>query len=128
MGSFNQVVLVGNMTRDPELRYTGGGTAVCEFSLAVNERVKKGDQWVDEVNYFDVVYFGKRAETVNQYLGKGSQLLVSGRLKHERWEKDGKKNSRVKVVGNELTMLGGNRKSGGQRASDNYAPEEEVPF
>lgn len=106
MASFNRVTLLGNLTRDPELKYIPSGTAVAEVGLAVNERVKKGNEWVDEVHYFDVVLWGKTAEAAANYLNKGSQMLVDGRLRFEQWEKDGKKHSKVKVVGERMQMLG----------------------
>ena len=111
MASFNRVVLVGNLTRDVELRYTPQGTAVTDVGMAVNERVKRNDQWVDEANFFDVTLWGRLAEIAGEYLSKGSSVLIEGRLKQETWEQEGKKRSKVKVVAEKLQMLGG--KSGG---------------
>lgn len=134
MAGFNNVVLLGNLTRDPELRYIASGTAVCDCSIAVNEKVKKGNDWVDEVHFFDLTIWGRRAEVVNEYLGKGSQILVKGKLRQERWEKDGRKHSKVKVNVDEVTMLGSNRKSEGggssSRSADYHgtADDEEDPF
>lgn len=113
MASFNRAIIVGNLTRDPELRYTQGGLAVADVALAVNDRVKRGEDWVDEVSYLDVTFFGKSAETVNQYLTKGSPLLVEGRLKQERWEKDGQKRSKVKIIAEQMKFLESGRKEGG---------------
>ena len=107
MASFNRVVLVGNLTRDVELRYTPQGTAVTDIGLAVNERVKRNDQWVDEANFFDVTLWGRLAEIAGEYLSKGSSVLIEGRLKQETWEQEGKKRSKVKVVAEKLQMLGG---------------------
>src|SRR6187455_2651088 len=98
MASFNRVVLVGNLTRDPELRYIPSGTAVSDIGLAVNDRVKKGDQWVDEVTFIDITLWGRTAEIANEYLSKGSPVLIEGRLKLDRWEKDGQKHSKLKVT------------------------------
>ena len=106
MASFNRVVLVGNLTRDVELRYTPQGTAVTDVGLAVNERVKRNDQWVDEANFFDVTLWGRLAEIAAEYLSKGSSVLIEGRLKQETWEQEGKKRSKVKVVAEKLQMLG----------------------
>ena len=106
MASFNRVILVGNLTRDPELRYIPSGTAVSDIGLAVNDRVKKGDQWVDEVTFIDVTLWGRTAEIANEYLSKGSPVLIEGRLKLDRWEKDGQKHSKLKVTGDKLQMLG----------------------
>lgn len=123
MASFNRVIVVGNLTRDPELRYVAGGTAVCEASLAVNDKVKRGDQWVDEVSFFDVVFWGRLAEVVNEYLGKGSPLLVEGRLKQERWEKDGSKHSRVKIIAGVMQMLGKKGDGGESRSQSQGRPQ-----
>ena len=106
MASFNRVVLVGNLTRDPELRYIPSGTAVSDIGIAVNDRVKRGDQWVDEATFVDVTLWGRTAEIANEYLSKGAPVLIEGRLKLERWEKDGQKHSKLKVVGERLQMLG----------------------
>ena len=118
MASFNRVVLVGNLTRDPELRYLPSGTAVSDIGLAVNDRVKRNDQWVDEPVFVDVTLWGRTAEIANEYLSKGSPVLIEGRLKLDRWEKDGQKHSKLKVVGERLQMLGsrdGARGGGGGR-------------
>jgi len=113
MASFNKVILMGNLTRDPEVRYTPGGTAVSEIGLAVNDRRKdaKGD-WVDEVTFVDITLWGRQAEIAGEYLNKGSQILVEGRLKLDSWEKDGQKRSKLRVVGENMRMLGG--KGGGK--------------
>jgi single-strand DNA-binding protein len=149
MASFNRVILVGNLTRDVELRYTPSGTAVTDVSIAVNERIKKNDQWVDDVNYFDVTLWGRTAEIVNEYLGKGSPILIEGRLKQDSWEQEGQKRSKVKVIGERIQMLGGrptaqgNSPHNGSRVSTAAAanivaedeadlthsiPQDEVPF
>ena len=113
MASFNRVILVGNLTRDPELRYIPSGTAVSDIGLAVNDRVKKGDQWVDETTFVDITLWGRTAEIANEYLSKGSSVLIEGRLKLDRWEKDGQKHSKLKVVGDKMQMLGGKGEGGG---------------
>ena len=117
MASFNRVVLVGNLTRDVELRRTPQGTAVTDVGLAVNERVKRNDEWVDEANFFDITLWGRTAEVASEYLSKGSSVLIEGRLKYETWlQDDGAKRSKVKVVGERMQMLGG-RGGGGQGGS-----------
>lgn len=117
MASFNRVVLVGNLTRDVELRRTPQGTAVTDLGLAVNERVKRNEQWVDEVNYFDITLWGRTAEVAGEYLSKGSSVLIEGRLKYESWsQEDGTKRSKVKVVGEKMQMLG-SRSGGSQGGS-----------
>lgn len=113
MASYNRVILVGNLTRDIELRYIPSGTAVAEIGLAVNDRVKRGDQWVEEATFVDVTLWGRDAEVANQYLNKGSSLLIEGRLKLDQWEKDGQKRSKLKVVADKMQMLGGRSGGGG---------------
>jgi len=113
MASYNRVVLVGNLTRDPELRYIPSGTAVSEIGLAVNDRVKKGDQWVDETTFVDVTLWARTAEVANEYLSKGSSVLIEGRLKLDMWEKDGQKRSKLRVVADKMQMLGGRGGDGG---------------
>lgn len=114
--SINQVILMGNLTRDPELRTTPGGQNVCSFSLAVNRSWQGQDgQTQEAVDYFDVTAWGKLGELVNQYLAKGRKCLVMGRLSQRSWEKDGQKHSKVEVVANDVTFLdgGGQGNSGG---------------
>jgi len=112
MASYNRVILLGNLTRDPELRYTPSGTAVTDIGLAVNDRRKGANgEWIEEVTFVDVTLWGRTAEIATEYLGKGSPTLIEGRLKFDTWEKDGKKNSKLKVVGERLQLLGA--KSGG---------------
>jgi single-strand DNA-binding protein len=113
MASFNRVILVGNLTRDPELRYIPSGTAVSDIGLAVNDRVKRGDQWVDETTFVDITLWGRTAEIANEYLSKGAPVLIEGRLKLDRWEKEGQKHQKLKVVCDRMQMLGG--KDGGGR-------------
>jgi single-strand DNA-binding protein len=113
MASFNRVILVGNLTRDPELRYIPSGTAVSEIGLAVNDRVKKGDQWVDETTFVDVTLWGRTAEVANEYLSKGSNILIEGRLKLDSWEKDGQKRSKLRVICEKMQMLGSRGEGGG---------------
>jgi single-strand DNA-binding protein len=113
MASYNRVILVGNLTRDPELRYIPSGTAVSDIGLAVNDRIKRGEQWVDETTFVDITLWGRTAEIANEYLSKGSPVLIEGRLKLDRWEKDGQKFSKLKVIGDKLQMLGNRGEGGG---------------
>jgi len=93
MASFNRVILLGNVTRDPELRYISSGTAVTDAGLAVNDRRKNASgEWVEETTFVDVTLWGRTAEVAGEYVTKGSPLLIEGRLKLDTWEKDGKKN------------------------------------
>jgi len=103
----NSVVLVGRLTRDAEMRYTNSGTAICKFSLAVNRRKRSGDNWEDEVSYFDIVVWGRQGEAVSRFLEKGKQVSVSGELRQSRWEQDGQTRSRVEVVAANIQLLGG---------------------
>ena len=105
-GSINHVVLVGNLTRNAELKYTNSGMAISTFGIAVNMRRKKDEQWVDEAHFFDIEYFGKGAEAVNQYLVKGKQVGVEGSLRQDRWEKDGQARSKVKITASNIMLLG----------------------
>ncbi len=106
--SFNQVTLMGNLTRDPELRTTPNGQSVCSFSLALNRSYKGGDgEWKEMTDFIDIVAWGPLGERVAQYLTKGRPALVSGRLQSRRWEQDGQKRSKVEVVANDVTFLGG---------------------
>lgn len=105
--SFNQVTLMGNLTRDPELRTTPGGQSVCGFSLALNRSYKGSDgEWQEATDYIDIVAWGPLGERVAQYLSKGRPALVSGRLQSRSWEQDGQKRSKVEVVANDVTFLG----------------------
>ncbi len=115
MAGINHVVLVGNLTRDAELKFTNAGLAIAKFSLAVNRRVKKGDTWQDEANFFDAVYMGKAAEAVSQYLVKGKMIGIQGELRQDRWEQEGQKRSRVEIFVTNLQLLGGGR---GQAAAE----------
>ena len=158
MASFNRVVLVGNLTRDPELRYIPSGTAVTEIGLAINDRRKgpNGD-WIEETTFVDVTLWSRTAEIASEYLTKGASVLIEGRLKLDTWEKDGKKNSKLRVVGEKMQMLGGKgpggggggsggggQRAGGQRgrpSGDSYSgpahdegsyagdvPDDDIPF
>ena len=106
MNDMNSVCLVGRLVREAILSYSNGGTAILKFSIAVNRSVKKGDKWEDEASFFDCVMFSKMAESVNKYLEKGKQVSIIGELKQERWDKDGKQNSKVVIVVEKLQLLG----------------------
>ena len=120
MASFNRVILVGNLTRDVELRYTPSGTAVTEIGMAVNDRRKnQNGDWVEETTFVDVTLWGRTAQIASEYLGKGSPILVEGRLKLDTWETDGQRRSKLRVVGERMQMLGG---GGGSRGGSRTAP------
>ena len=114
MPSFNRVVLMGNLTRDVELRHLQSGTAVADVALAINDRRKSpSGEWVEDTSFIEVTLWGRTAEVASQYLSKGSSMLVEGRLKQETWEKDGQKRSKVKVICEKMQMLGGRGGGGG---------------
>lgn len=125
--SINQVILMGNLTRDPELRTTPNGQSVCSFSLAVNRSWQGQDGQAQEaVDYFDVTAWAKLGELVNQYLSKGRKCLVQGRLSQRSWEKDGQKHSKVEVVASDVTFLdgGGQGSEGGGASRAPSAPRK----
>lgn len=125
----NTVCLIGNITRDIEVRYLQSGTAVADVGLAVNDRVKKGGDWVDEVSFFDLSLFGRTAEVAAEYAPKGAKIAIVGKLKQETWaDKDtGAKRSKVKIIVDRLDLLG----SPGERRREEpqEQPEsDEIPF
>ncbi|MDR1382398.1 MAG: single-stranded DNA-binding protein [Planctomycetaceae bacterium] len=122
MASFNRVILLGNLTRDPELRYTPTGLAVTDIGLAVNDRRKgQNGEWIDEVTFVDITLWGRTAEVVSEYCSKGKPLLVEGRLKLDSWETDGQKKSKLKVIGEKVQLLG-SRDGGGMGSGDGSGP------
>ena len=106
MVGFNKIILIGNLTRNPELRYTPSGTPVANFGLAVNRRFRQADDQKEEVCYVDIVVFGKQAEHCGQYLSKGDGAIIDGRLQQRRWEtEDGQRRSKHEVVAQSVTFL-----------------------
>jgi single-strand DNA-binding protein len=106
--SVNQVILMGNLTRDPELRQTPSGQSVVSFSLALNRAYKdQSGDWQEATDYIDVVAWGPLAERIAQYMTKGRRALVQGRLQSRSWEQDGQKRSKVEVLANDVTFLDG---------------------
>ena len=103
--SLNSVNIMGNLTRDPELKYTPSGKAVCSLSIANNRIYTSNGQKVTEVSYFDVEVWGVVAENCSKYLAKGRGIIVEGRLKQDRWEKDGKTQSRVRITANSVHFM-----------------------
>jgi len=121
--SINQVILMGNLTRDPELRATPSGQSVCSFSLAVNRSWQGQDGQAQEaVDYFDVTAWGKLGELVNQYMAKGRKCLVQGRLSQRSWEQEGQKRSKVEVIANDVTFLDGGGQGGDGGTTRSSAP------
>jgi single-strand DNA-binding protein len=132
MVSFNKVILMGNLTKDPEIRYTPSGMAVANFRIAVNHRYKQGEETKDDVCFIDIVVFGKQAENSGQYLSKGQGVIVDGRLQERRWETDdGQKRSKYEVVAQSVRFLPRRQESQGSPAKGETEMDdggEEVPF
>lgn len=141
MADINQVILIGRLTRDVELKYTNSGFAIANLSLAVNRRVKRDDTWQDEGNFFNCVLIGKRAEALAQYLVKGKQIGIQGELRQNRWEQDGQPRSRVEIFINDIQLLGGrsseqSARNTGEKAGQYSSPEiptaddfdDDIPF
>lgn len=126
--SFNQVTLIGNLTRDPELKTIKSGTSVCNASIAINERFKQGDEWKDRVHYFDLVVWGRTGEIMAEYCAKGAQVCVSGSLAQESWtDKDTQqKRSKVVVKVDKLVLIGS--KSGGNNGSARSSGDEDHSY
>ena len=139
MSSFNKVILMGNLTRDPELRYTPSGTAIAKIGMAVNRKWRnEAGELQEEVSFIDVDAIGKRAETIGQYLKKGNPILVEGRLRLDQWEdkQTGQKRSQLKVVLENFRFLpSGQSREGGssnsppapRRAAANTEPQRPPP-
>lgn len=129
MASYNRVILVGNLTRNPELRALQSGTSLANIGLAVNDRKRsQNGDWVEETSFFDVEIWGRSAEIVRDYTRKGSSILVEGKLKQDVWEQDGQKRSKIKIVAERVVLLSsnaagqGNGNGNNDRPTKNYAP------
>lgn len=109
----NSVALVGRLTRDPEVKYTTSGVAKMSLSIAVNRSVKDNGQWKQEASFFDVVFWGKQAEALNQYLFKGKQIGVTGKLEQQRWTTQEGNKSRIIINADSIQLLGGGQENGG---------------
>ena len=105
--SINRVCISGNLTRDPEIRSTAGGTSVMGFGVAVNERRKNAQtgEWEDYPNFVDCTMFGTRAEAVGRYLSKGTKVAIEGKLRYSSWEKDGQRRSKLEVIVDEIELM-----------------------
>lgn len=138
MANVNVVILIGNLTRDPQLRYTASQAAVCEFGLAINRRWKGADgQQKEEVCFVDCTAWGKQAETLQKYVAKGQPLYVQGRLTYQAWEKDGQKRSKLLVTVEQFQFLGGRERTDAPSPKEKDAPlglptdmppDEDIPF
>lgn len=123
---YNKIILIGNLTKDPELRYTPQGTPVASFRIAVNYRYKQSEEAKQETMFIDIVVFGKQAESCSKFLNKGSSVLVEGRLQERRWESNGQQKSKFEVVAQSVRFL--SRKGGSQDhgAEGDVTPPEET--
>ena len=142
MASFNKVILLGNLTRDPEMRYTPSGSPVASFGLAVNRRYRQGDEQKEEVCFVDIATFGRQAELAGEYLSKGRMVLIEGRLQFRTWEdQNGQRRSKLDVVAERVNFMprtgqdgGGSRQSAGSAPppyrDDDIAPpqDDDIPF
>ena len=126
--NINVVVVTGNLTRDPELRSTSGGTSVCKLRVAVNSRRRdQGGEWVDKPNYFDVTVWGAQGENCANYLSKGRPVAIEGRLDWREWEaKEGGKRQSVEIIANSVQFLG-SRDGGGSGGGNGFSPASDVP-
>lgn len=134
MADFNKVLLLGRLSRDPELRYTASGAAVANFGLAVNRKFKAGDEWKDEVCFVEITVWAKQAENCAEYLHKGSPIFLEGRLNSEEWEtQEGKKRNKLVVVASNVQFLG-KRSEENNESDEKEAPsaskqeQDEIPF
>lgn len=120
---FNRVILIGNLTKDPDMRYTPGGTPVATVAIAVNSRYRQGDESKEETLFIDAVVFGRQAETCGQYLSKGRPVLVEGRLRERRWEHEGQKKQKMEVVASNVRFLS-RKESTGSGQGEQPPPDE----
>jgi single-strand DNA-binding protein len=123
---YNKIILIGNLTKDPELRYTPQGTPVASFRLAVNRRYKQADEVKQETTFIDNVVFGKQAESCSKYLNKGSSVLVEGRLQERRWESNGQQRSKFEVIAQSVRFLSKRGGSQEQAVEGDILPPEET--
>lgn len=133
MANFNRVILIGNICQDIELKYTPGGTAVTEINMAINDRRKnQSGEWIEETTFVEVTLWGRTAEIADQYMSKGSPVMIEGRLKLDTWETDGQKRSKLRVVAQKMEMLnrggggGGNSGGGNSGGSETRTTEAAV--
>lgn len=124
MQNINTVAITGNLTRDPEMRQAGS-TTVCSLRVAVNGRVKRGDQWEDKPNYFDVTVFGSQGENCGKYLAKGRGVAIQGRLDWREWETDGQKRQAVQIIADNVQFLSDG--SGGGGSTNRSQAESDIP-
>ena len=127
MASFNKVIILGNLCKTPEIRAIPSGTKVCDVSVAVNDKRKNAaGEWIEEATSVDVTFWGRTAEVVVEYLQKGSPVLVEGRLKLDKWEKDGQKHSKLRVVCEKMQMIGSKGEGGQRKESEPSSPSRDA--
>ncbi len=141
MASLNKVMLIGNLGRDPEVRYTASGTAVASFSIATSERIKgKSGEWEEKTEWHNITLWGKLAEIAKEYLTKGKTVYIEGRLQTRKWQdRDGRDRYTTEIVGDRMQMLGSKGDGGRGRQDDSFAgspgyedptynPDDDIPF
>ncbi|HIA61646.1 MAG TPA: single-stranded DNA-binding protein [Planctomycetaceae bacterium] len=136
MSSFNKVIIMGRLTRDVDLRTTSGGNSVTDLGIAINERrLGANGEWVDAIQFVDVTFWNRKAEVIAQYFKKGSPILIEGALQLDRWEKDGKNFSKLKVRGTEFSFVGNKTETSIENGNGKAEPElveamavDDIPF
>jgi len=143
MASLNKVMLIGNLGKDPEVRYTGSGTAVAGFSLATSDRIKnKNGEWEDRTEWHNITLWGRLAEIAGEYLSKGKSVYIEGRLQTRKWQdRDGRDRYTTEVVGDKMIMLSGKGETGGKSGTGppeghespaydepSFNPDDDIPF
>jgi len=123
-GMYNKVIMIGNLTRDPELRYTPSGMAVATLGLAVNTRFKQNGEIKEETLYIDVITFGSSAENCDKFLNKGDPILADGRLRERQWEYEGQKKRKMEIIAREVRFLPKRKKDGDVAEEDLVPPDE----
>jgi len=123
--SINHVVVSGNLTRDPDERRTASGMAILKLGVAVNDRQKKGDEWVDYPNFLDVTVFGKRAESLANKLAKGSKVYVVGKLRWSQWDSNGEKRSKVEIIADTVEY---ERRDRDEQPAQQSMYDDDLPF
>ena len=128
MASLNKVFLMGNLTRDPELRYIPSGTAIAKFGLAINRKYKHGDEWKEDTCFVEITVWGKQGENCNEYLSKGRPVLVEGRLNYSAWTtEEGQKRSKLDVTADRVVFLGGRGDGEGKYSDKSGSSSQEPP-
>ena len=123
-GTVNKIFLLGRLGRDPQMRHTTAGVAVCTFSLATNEVIGKGEQKREETDWHNIVVYGKTGEIAEKYLNKGKQCFIEGRIRNRSYEKDGQTKYITEVIANSLELIGGK----GSPQKEGSPPEDDLPF